>query len=34
VVWLSLNFKTPQQRAIAYAVYSKCLCMLGPHTSY
>lgn len=25
VVWLSLNFKTPQKRAIAYAVYSKWL---------
>ena len=25
VVWLSFNFKTPQKRAIAYAVYSKCL---------
>ncbi len=23
VSWLSLNFKSPQQRAIAYAVYSK-----------
>lgn len=23
VTWLSLNFKSPQKRAIAYAVYSK-----------